>query len=50
MSEKNSGKKESITINNIKGSLTNEEIKLMIAEGVKYTDLDNALKIKIQSL
>jgi molecular chaperone DnaK (HSP70) len=47
--DKGTGKSESITINNDKGRLTQEEIDRMVQEAEKYADEDKATKERIEA-
>ena len=47
--DKESGKKEKITITNDKGRLTAEDIERMVQEAEKFKDEDNAMKDKIEA-
>ncbi len=47
--DKGTGKSESITINNDKGRLTQEEIDRMVAEAEKYAEEDKATREKIEA-
>ena len=48
-SDKGTGKTESITINNERGRLSDEEIERMVAEAEKYADEDKANKEKVEA-
>ncbi|KAL2829791.1 heat shock protein 70 family [Aspergillus cavernicola] len=48
-SDKGTGKAESITINNDKGRLSQEEIDRMVAEAEQFAEEDNAIKAKIEA-
>ena len=47
--DKSSGKKESITITNDKGRLSEEEIERMVREAEEYAEQDQVLKEKIEA-
>ena len=47
--DKGTGKSESITINNDKGRLTQEEIDRMVAEAEKFADEDKANREKVEA-
>src|SRR5690606_21343873 len=47
--DKGTGKSESITINNDKGRLTQEEIDRMVAEAEKFADEDKANRERIEA-
>lgn len=47
--DKGTGKGESITINNDKGRLTQEEIERMVAEAEKYAEEDKATRERIEA-
>ncbi|KAL2870803.1 Hsp70 family ATPase KAR2 [Aspergillus lucknowensis] len=48
-SDKGTGKAESITINNDKGRLSQEEIDRMVAEAEQFAEEDKAIKAKIEA-
>lgn len=47
--DKGTGKAQSITINNDKGRLTQEEIDRMVAEAAEFAEEDKAMKSKIEA-
>ena len=47
--EKSSGKKETITVTNDKGRLSDEEVKRMVEEAEKYKEEDNKAKDRVES-
>lgn len=47
--EKGTGKKETITITNNKGRLSEEEVARMVKESEDFAEQDNAIKAKIEA-
>ncbi len=50
LTEKSSGKKETIIVKSLNANLTNEEIKYLISEAEKFADKDKILKDRIEAL